>query len=319
MAAALALGAPVCVAQESAPKPASHPAATASTSNEPIYDEASDARAQIAQALVNAKKNNRRVLIQWGANWCSWCHMLHDTFATDKDIKKKLSYEYDLVLIDVGRLDKNMGLANDKGADLKKHGIPFLTVLDADGKVIANQDTSELEVKGEGAKGHDRAKVLAFLTEHQAPYPSAESVLSAGLAQAKKEHKRVFLHFGAPWCQWCHRLEDWMAQPEVGQLMAKDFVDVKIDEDRTTGAADVRKKYNKTPDGIPWFCALDQDGKVICTSEGNKGNVGFPSSPEEIEHFVGMMKAAKVTMTDADIASLKASLEKDSKKEAGQG
>jgi hypothetical protein len=31
-----------------------------------VYDEAADARKQIADALAKAKQNNRRVLIQWG-------------------------------------------------------------------------------------------------------------------------------------------------------------------------------------------------------------------------------------------------------------
>src|SRR5882724_10462243 len=77
-------------------------------SKEKIYDEGADAKAQIAAAVVRAGKNNRRVLVQWGANWCGWCHLLHETFASDKDIKKELNYEYDLVLVDVGRFDKNL-------------------------------------------------------------------------------------------------------------------------------------------------------------------------------------------------------------------
>ena len=82
----------------------------------PIYDESADARAQIAAALAKAKKENRRVLIQWGANWCHWCHLLHDGFKSrDKvgqndftkrpeNIASKLRAEYDLVLVDVERL-----------------------------------------------------------------------------------------------------------------------------------------------------------------------------------------------------------------------
>ena len=39
----------------------------------PLYDESADAKQQIAAALAKAKRENRRVLIQWGGNWCSWC------------------------------------------------------------------------------------------------------------------------------------------------------------------------------------------------------------------------------------------------------
>ncbi len=56
----------------------------------PIYDEQADATKQIADAVAKAKKENRRVLIQWGANWCSWCRVLHNTFQTDAQVKRKL-------------------------------------------------------------------------------------------------------------------------------------------------------------------------------------------------------------------------------------
>ena len=36
----------------------------------PVYDEKADAKAQIETALSAAKRENRRVLIQWVRNWC---------------------------------------------------------------------------------------------------------------------------------------------------------------------------------------------------------------------------------------------------------
>src|SRR5262245_7554024 len=59
----------------------------------PIYDEQADAAADVAAALARAQKENKRVLIQWGANWCGWCHLLHQTFTTDQEVKRKLLYE----------------------------------------------------------------------------------------------------------------------------------------------------------------------------------------------------------------------------------
>jgi len=282
---------------------------------DPIYDEAADARLQIAAAVAKAKKENRRVLIQWGGNWCSWCHLLHNTLATNAALKKELLYEYDVVLVDAGRANKNADLAQELGA--KIDGYPFLTILDADGKPIVHQGTEPLELKGDDGKsltgasaGHDPALVLAFLKAHEAPRVEAVAVLKQGIIEAEKSGKVVFLHFGAPWCGWCHKLEDWMARKDVAPLLAKDFVDVKIDQDRMPGGLDLLAKYNTSKSGgIPWFAFVDPaTGKAIITSDGPEGNVGFPAQPEEIEHFIGMLKKVSKKLTPAEIDQIRASL-----------
>ncbi|MEE9128866.1 MAG: thioredoxin family protein [Phycisphaerales bacterium] len=276
----------------------------------PIYDEQADAREQIAEALKHAKKENRRVLIQWGANWCGWCHLLHDTFKKDRDVRRELLYEYDLVLIDVGRFDKNVELAAEYEADFKKHGLPYLTVLDADGNAIANQETGSLEAKGDGAKGHDPKAVLDFLTEHQAPNLDAESILASGLRAAKDQNKRVFLHFGAPWCGWCHRLEDWMADENVAAILSKHFVDVKIDIDRTLRGNEMKDRMTKGESaGIPWYAFLDAEGKIVADSTlPEKGNIGYPYTNVEIATFMKVIQKAARTLSDDDIKRLVKSL-----------
>lgn len=277
-----------------------------------IYDEQADAREQIAAALKHAKKENRRVLIQWGANWCGWCHLLHDTYKKDKAVRRKLLYEYDLVLIDVGRFDKNVELAAEYEADFKKHGLPYLTVLDADGNAIANQETGSLEAKGEGAKGHDPKAVLDFLTAYQAPYLGAESILATGLKTAKEEDKLVFLHFGAPWCGWCRRLEDWMSDETVAAILSKHFVDVKIDVDRTLHGNEMKDRMTKGESGgIPWYAFLDAEGKIVVDSTlPEKGNIGYPYTNEEIATFMKVIQEAARTLSDDDIKRLVKSLRK---------
>jgi thiol-disulfide isomerase/thioredoxin len=275
-----------------------------------IYEESADARAQVAAAVAKAKKENRRVLVQWGANWCGWCHLLHEKFASDRAIARELMYEYDLVLVDVGRFDKNLDLASGLGADLKANGLPFLTVLDGEGKPLANQETGSLESKDSPTPGHDSAKVLEFLKKHRATPLQADAVLAAGRERARAEGRLVFLHFGAPWCGWCHRLEDWMDKPEVRAILDKQFVDVKIDEDRMVGGKELEGKTRaNAKGGIPWFAFLDpKTGEQVATSDGPKGNVGFPAQPEEIAHFVAMLKKAAPKLSPKEIEALEASL-----------
>ena len=161
----------------------------------PVYDESADAAADIAAAIETAEKENTRVLIQWGANWCHWCKLLHQLFNENRQIGRKILYEYEVVYVDVGRFDKNVELAEKFGADFKGNGVPFITILDGDGNVITNQETGSLE---EGDK-HDPEKVLDFLTAHQAEYLNADDLFSEALERAGSQGKRLFLTFGAPW------------------------------------------------------------------------------------------------------------------------
>ena len=319
------------VAQEPtpAPAPAKEPARILGTiagakpagqEPKPVYDEKADARKDVAAAIARAKKENKRVLIQWGANWCGWCKWLAGTMKTDTKVSLKIRYEYELVHVDVGQFNKHMDLAKELGAEFK--AIPFLTVLDASGKALVQQNTEPFETKVDGKAGHDAGKIVEFLTTHEAKPLVAKDVLAAGLEAAVKGQKRVFLHFGAPWCGWCHRLEDWMAKPEIAALLAKDFIDVKIDNDRMTGAEAVYAAQlaaaGQQAGGIPWFVFLDQDQKQLAHSTGPKGNTGFPYQPEEVQHFVTMLQAAKVNLSDADIQTLAKSLDDNREREKAE-
>lgn len=298
---AAALLAAAATAQEVAPK---------SESKRPeIYDPRADTTEQLARATAKASRDRTRVLVMFGGNWCGWCHKLHDLFRSDREIAGLLRDEYQLVLVDTeapgaAELLGRCKAALDAEELAKGVGYPFLAVLDAGGSIVTAQRTDPLE---EGDHHHP-GRVKAFLAEHKAPQADARVVLKEALRRAASEDRMVFLHFGAPWCGWCHRLEDWMARPEVAEVLARDFLDVKIDTDRMEGGQEVLKEYCPSPGGIPWFAFLSPEGVPIVTSDGPRGNVGFPVEPFEIEHFAAMLRKAARRIEPGQIEGLERSL-----------
>lgn len=107
-----------------------------------------------------------------------------------------------------------------------------------------------------------------------------------------------------------------MATPAVAQVLGKDFVDVKIDVDRTVGGPDVFKRFaGEKSGGIPWFAFIDpKTGEALITSMGAEGNVGFPAKDAEIEHFGAMLKKACRNATPDEIDALLASLKQTNAK-----
>jgi thioredoxin-related protein len=134
-------------------------AADAPKGNRPnIYDESLDGQKQISEAMTSARRDDKRILIQFGANWCGWCHKLHKLFEGDQAVKEELKADYVVILIDVNK-GHNSNLVSRYAAE--KLGLPCLVVLDADGKHLTTKNTAELE---EGDH-HSPQKVLAFLKE----------------------------------------------------------------------------------------------------------------------------------------------------------
>ena len=219
-----------------------------STKKPSIYDAKADAKAQVAAATAKAARENKRVLLMFGGDWCGWCHKLHGLFATNAEIRRLLSYEYELVMVDT-KAPHAPSCSRNARKGRQGVGFPFLAVLDQSGKLLVGQKTDPLE---EGDH-HDPKKVKDFLSRWTAEPKDARRLLRDALARASSDDKKVFLSFGAPWCGWCHRLENFLARPEISAILDRDFVMLKIDIDRMKGGKDMLSRYRSQESGIPWF------------------------------------------------------------------
>ena len=106
------------------------------------YDEAADAKAQIQEALAQARATSRPVLVVFGANWCGDCQALDMAFHAGASAPL-IHAHFEVVKVDVGRFDRNVDIAESYGLPLK-NGIPAVVVLSPQGRVVYATRAGEL-------------------------------------------------------------------------------------------------------------------------------------------------------------------------------
>jgi thiol:disulfide interchange protein len=106
------------------------------------FDPARDAERDIQAAVAEATKSKRRVMLDVGGEWCSWCHILDRYFDEHADLKQMRDKLYVWTKINFSPENENKVLL---GRYPKITGYPHLFVLDADGKLLQSQDTGLLE------------------------------------------------------------------------------------------------------------------------------------------------------------------------------
>ena len=124
-----------------------------------IYPDAGKAKTDLAAALQTAAANHRRIIIDFGGNWCTDCHVL-DTYFHDAANRPLLEADFLLVHVNIGRLDQNLDLAERYQIPLRK-GVPALAILDSDGKLLYSQRTGEFEAM----RRMQSSAVTEFLTQ----------------------------------------------------------------------------------------------------------------------------------------------------------
>jgi thioredoxin 1 len=123
-----------------------------------IYPAPLQSRADIAAALKTAPGAHKRVILDFGGNWCPDCIVL-DMYLHNEQNRPLLEANYVLVHVNVGVYDANLDLAAKYAIPLKI-GVPALAVLDERGKLLYSQTNGEFEKMGR----MQPASVTAFLT-----------------------------------------------------------------------------------------------------------------------------------------------------------
>jgi thiol:disulfide interchange protein len=118
-------------------------AGAARSASRDIYPEPAQAKADLAAALKTASQTHKRILIDFGGNWCGDCQVL-DIYMHNAQNLPLLEDNYVLVHVNIGHMDENLEIANQYQVPLTR-GVPALAVLSDKGKLLYSQRGGEFE------------------------------------------------------------------------------------------------------------------------------------------------------------------------------
>jgi thiol:disulfide interchange protein len=124
-----------------------------------IYSETAKPAQDIAAALGQAKREHKRVILDFGGDWCGDCQVL-DIYFHQAPNAELLEKNFVLVHVWIGNEDANLDVAAKYGVPVNK-GVPALAVLDANGKTLYSQQTGEFR----DMRHMDSTSVTEFLTK----------------------------------------------------------------------------------------------------------------------------------------------------------
>jgi len=120
----------------------------------PFYDSARDI--SIPLALNRARSGHKRVILEVGGKWCSWCGLLDSAYTNNRDLAAFLKRNFILVKVYADQTGVPPPSVFSYPAFAS---CPHLYVLDSDGTLLRSQSAESFEA-GEGYSGD---KIMKFL------------------------------------------------------------------------------------------------------------------------------------------------------------
>jgi thiol:disulfide interchange protein len=146
-------------------------AGTANSASREIYPDPGQARTDLAAALKTAAVTHKRVLIDFGGNWCGDCQVLDIYFHNDAN-RPILESNFVLVHVNIGHMDENVEIAQQYKVPLDK-GVPALAVLSENGKLLYSQQTGQFEAM----RRMEPTAVTQFLVQWKPVKPGCSAVM----------------------------------------------------------------------------------------------------------------------------------------------
>jgi thiol:disulfide interchange protein len=146
-------------------------AGTANSASRDIYPDPAQAHTDLAVALKTAAATHKRVLIDFGGNWCGDCQVLDIYFHSEQN-EPILNANFVLVHVNVGHYDANVELAHSYKIPLQK-GVPELAILSERGKLLYATQGAEFE----SMQKVEPSAVTQFLVKWKPTKPGCSAVM----------------------------------------------------------------------------------------------------------------------------------------------
>ncbi|MGD0902611.1 MAG: thioredoxin family protein [Terracidiphilus sp.] len=134
-----------------------------------IYPDPAQAKADLAAALTTAAQTHKRILLDFGGNWCPDCQVL-DIYFHDATNRPILEANFVLVHVNIGMMNANLDLAEKYEVPLRK-GVPALAVLDEKGALLYSQKGGEFE----DMRHLESSALTAFLVQWKPAKPGCSA------------------------------------------------------------------------------------------------------------------------------------------------
>lgn len=122
-----------------------------------FYDPARNPAYDLEQAIVVAQKENKRIMLELGGDWCIWCKYMDDFYKSHPDILQARAENYVLVKINVSEENANEEFLSQFP---EAAGYPHIYILESDGTFLHSQNTVDLE---DGADSYVPEVFMTFL------------------------------------------------------------------------------------------------------------------------------------------------------------
>jgi len=124
-----------------------------------FYDPIRNPADDLTQAIVIAQKENKRIMLELGGDWCVWCKYMDEFYKTHPDVLQARVENYVLVKINVSEENANLEFLSQFP---EVTGYPHIYILESDGAFLLSKNTADLE---DGGSSYVPEVFMAFLQE----------------------------------------------------------------------------------------------------------------------------------------------------------